>query len=751
MAFDFLFKDDWPKIIVADAKDGMEYPMLTLDGGTYPSHQGLLAHEVGHMWFYGMLGSNETYRAFLDEGFTQFLTVWSMDKLLGEKRARTTGKKFIDKQLDSSWTRYERLYNPYINHVATGFDDPLNTHSAGFHGAIRHGGNYGLVYYKAGTMLYNLRYVLGDTLFLNAMKHYVQKWKFAHPYPEDFRDAITEYTQTDLNWFFDQWLETTKYIDYAVEKITHVGQKDIPTSPTDYQKKNEYKIQFSRKGRMTMPLDFTVKTDKGNSYKYIIPNTWFEKKDTGVTVLNKWYGWDLLQPIYKAKVFINSDEKIESVEIDPKHYLTDVDLTNNKKGEGGIRTWQLDRRVPNAPSWTRQRNFYRPDIWHNHFDGIQIGPHIEGEYLNKYSYSATAWYNTRLGQYREPGESKTGNQSFAFNITNENSTNKFWNQSKIYEQAYYNAGIWKGEIGIDKTFRKQDLKNPIHSRVFIKTKYLINDLSFRNYLIHADQWGPAEANETDRNYINGNIDLGYFKNYTYNKGAGNFTLTLRTPSIGSDYNYGYFNLNSINGFTLNKFEIRSRVFGQIGLGDMPFESSLYLAGANPEAMLDNKFTLARAFFPAGWGDYNINTNHFQYGGGLNLRGYAGYLAAETRNIDGLDTLYFAYFGKSGASVNLEVDFDKFIKIPARGITKNLKMDTYLFADAGVISFNEKNKMSLGKFRVDAGIGTALTIKFSPYDIKPLTIRFDMPLFLNSPPAVSDYLAFRYVLSVNRAF
>jgi len=26
----------------------MEYPMLTLDGGVYPSHQGLIAHEVGH-------------------------------------------------------------------------------------------------------------------------------------------------------------------------------------------------------------------------------------------------------------------------------------------------------------------------------------------------------------------------------------------------------------------------------------------------------------------------------------------------------------------------------------------------------------------------------------------------------------------------------------------------------------------------------------------------------------------------------
>jgi aminopeptidase N len=27
----------WPKIVVADARDGMEYPMLTLDGGSDPA------------------------------------------------------------------------------------------------------------------------------------------------------------------------------------------------------------------------------------------------------------------------------------------------------------------------------------------------------------------------------------------------------------------------------------------------------------------------------------------------------------------------------------------------------------------------------------------------------------------------------------------------------------------------------------------------------------------------------------------
>src|SRR5690606_16208432 len=63
-----------PKMIIADAQDGMEYPMLTLCGGTDPDYRTLLVHEMTHNWFQGMVGSNENYRAWMDEGFTQFYT-----------------------------------------------------------------------------------------------------------------------------------------------------------------------------------------------------------------------------------------------------------------------------------------------------------------------------------------------------------------------------------------------------------------------------------------------------------------------------------------------------------------------------------------------------------------------------------------------------------------------------------------------------------------------------------------------------
>src|SRR5207249_843327 len=147
------------------------------------------------------------------------------------------------------------------------------------------------VYTKTATMLYNLQYVLGDELFQESMKHYFEKWKMCHPYFEDFRAAIIEYSHADLNWFFDEWLETNKNIDYAIKSVRKGKNK------------NEYIIRFLRKGRMQMPIDFTVFSIDNKSYNFHIPNTWFVKK-TNATVLPKWFGWDKLQPSYKAHVII---------------------------------------------------------------------------------------------------------------------------------------------------------------------------------------------------------------------------------------------------------------------------------------------------------------------------------------------------------------------------------------------------------------------------------------------------------------
>ena len=64
---------------------GMEYPQLIMITGYRgdASLAGVTAHEVAHQWFYGLLGSNETREAFMDEGFTSYATTQAMTLLWG--------------------------------------------------------------------------------------------------------------------------------------------------------------------------------------------------------------------------------------------------------------------------------------------------------------------------------------------------------------------------------------------------------------------------------------------------------------------------------------------------------------------------------------------------------------------------------------------------------------------------------------------------------------------------------------------
>lgn len=710
----------WPKIIIADANDGMEYSMLTLDRGTFPHHQGLLAHEVGHMWFYGMVGSNETYRAFLDEGFTQFLTVWSLEQINGKEKDykdyKGKGKKnHVLDHLYPKRPRYESLYYPYIKTVRDGYDYPLNTHSSMFNGAIRHGGGYGLVYYKTGVMLYNLQYVLGDQLFKEAMQFYFDRWKMAHPYPEDFRQAIIDYTKADLNWFFDQWLETTKNIDYSIKSVK--------------QSKGKATIELKRKGLMQMPLDLTVTYKDGSKENFHIPNTFFQK-ETEAKVLPLWYGWDRLHPTYSFT--IESSQKVKEVLIDTSYRLADINIENNV-WKASFQKPQYDHMVKNYSWWYEKEKFWRADMWYNRYDGLQVGLLTRGNYFkNACKYEFNILYNTRAWQFGVEDSVKRDNQPIELSLKLEQQLFKLGKRLYMHEQFYWGTGLFHGKIGFDKTFRNQGGRQKNYSKMSVDFNSMYRETNL-NYTFYPGEWSNQQFNNF--------IDFKYFRHYTYKKGKGDISLGLRTPNLGSDFNYSYLDLESINDNKLGKLNIKTRVYGRLGLGNTPGESALFTASANQEEMMDYKITKAPGFFPTEWEGYGNEINHFHAGGGLNLRGYAGYLLPQDNG--------FAYKGNSGAAINMELEFHRlFDRRPSK--SNNVQLQTYVFGDLGVINYqdlNNNNQFSRALF--DAGVGTALKIKTKYYDIKPLTIRFDMPFYVSQPD--TEEFDWRFMVGIGRAF
>ncbi len=718
----------YPKMIVADAQDGMEYPMMVLCGGFDPDYRTLLIHEMTHNWFQGMVGTNETYRAYMDEGFTQFYTADTYQFIDGPLTIEAKpNSNYIERFTEPIRIVDDQIYTSYYNNTVTKNEEvTLNTHGDDYNGGIRHGGGYGQSYTKTAAMLKNLEYVLGRALFDKAMQAYFKQWKFAHPYPEDFRNSIIQYTGVDLNWFFDQWLETTKTIDYKIGKIKH--------------KKNDvYEITFKRKGSMQMPIDFVVIDINDSARHYYIPNTWFEKP-TGATTLPRWIGWGpKLKPSYTAT--LNIGTKIKNVVIDPSYRLADVDMTNNSKH--GRVSLRFDSKVYNPPNWKRYDMRVRPGLWYNGYDGVKIGAVLSGDYLNtRHVFEFGLWFSSGLGQaYLDSTVKKNKYNPLSFSLDYKTSTQRFIKKSNIYLQLKSMDGLDAATIGFEKK------SNNERTRIYTHVKAMLRDLpQDMVYLINDKEWGYQKLNSA--------LHVGVEHNYRYRKGTGNILLNLRSSAFTEDYDFSAAIITAINKTDLGKINVNTRVFGQIGFGSkLPSESMLFVAGANNEDLMNNKYTRSMGIIPPDWGGYGNTTNHFTAGGGLNLRGYSGYLLAQ-KNVDG--TLVYNYKGTTGVSVSTEIEFGELFKrFNPKLLHNSIKFQPYIFGDAGSINTNAPGTANvMSGIMADAGIGTTLSIVRwgNLYGIKPLTIRFDVPFFVSRLPyAENDYIQFRWMLGINKAF
>ena len=216
---------------------GMEYPTITAIGHTQQASmlEQVIMHEVGHNWFYGMLGFNERRYPFLDEGINTFSEIRYMQnkypdenelyKMLGMDPGLT-------KVLGGDHLRYRYLHAfTYLLLGRRNTDQPTNTASAEFNTA-----NYaGISYSKTGLAFLHLMHYLGEDQFNTIMQDFFQKWKFKHPYPSDLEKVFREHTDKKLDWFFNDVLTTKGKIDYKMKKadgkrllVKNKGEIDAP-------------------------------------------------------------------------------------------------------------------------------------------------------------------------------------------------------------------------------------------------------------------------------------------------------------------------------------------------------------------------------------------------------------------------------------------------------------------------------------------------------------------------------------------
>lgn len=308
------------------AGGGMEYPNVTVMGDVQSKKtlQTYIIHEVGHNWFYGLLGSNEREHPWMDEGINSFyenLINESMDeKELAEKKEKSI-------QIDGNNFIYPLVAKQNL-------DQAINIPAAEYT-KINYGG---IVYAKTASMFKYLQSYLGEPLFERCMKNYYKQWQFKHPYPEDIQAAFEQESGKNLSWFFQDCINSNKKIDFGFKKVS--------------MNKNETLVQIKNRTNFTGPVPVSVYA--GDS---LLSTQWLEYP-------------------YDAKMaFQNVSPSISKIIINHDKTLPEIKLNNNYYFKKALfHKTRIRFKIGSTIGLNRFQDLYvLPAVGYNYYDKVMLG------------------------------------------------------------------------------------------------------------------------------------------------------------------------------------------------------------------------------------------------------------------------------------------------------------------------------------------------------------------------------------------
>ncbi|MBS1912884.1 MAG: M1 family metallopeptidase [Bacteroidetes bacterium] len=540
----------WPQFTVAMAGDGgMEYPQLIMITGyrTQVSLAGVIAHELGHQWYYGMMGNNETQEAWMDEGFTQYLTDEAARNVLGTQGGPNPYHgldRMVYPWIQEKWANTERAYELAV----AGLDEPLDT----YHDRFRDDGNAGLVYSRGESVLRMVQYMLGDSLFDASMRHYYDRWHFHHPDVRDFEHAIEEASGLRLDWFFNEWVGTTKLCDYAIDDLASV--QDGGGWRTT--------LSLSNRAEAIMPLDITMTYDDGTTATANVPVEEWRKPDVEFNLPR----WEWVDRSYRTT--FATPRRVVRATIDTTDLLFDVDRTNNTVSTGFLanvlpvtdaafyRRWDFHRPLD------RYTVRLRPTLWYSRADGVQPGFLADGGYaFDRYNATLGAYYNIR--SHRVDYTVQYGSRL------------PFLDPFATFDLLATNAdGVqrWSAEVG--KQIRGLPSPPPIFQRVGLRSEREV--LVGGNYPNRVAPWSAGGYNT---------IGLTYqMRASTPDRRAFVSAQADFDASFASTSEFTQWRISSQSGWRFGNFSLNGDMFIGASVGDPPAQRLFNAAGATSRDM-----------------------------------------------------------------------------------------------------------------------------------------------------------------------
>ena len=281
---------------------GMEYPTLFTAGTRWIAPvdvtvpESVTVHEAGHQFWYGVVGSNEFEHAWMDEGINQF------------SEARADEAAFTPNFLVR---RYFGGFVPWVFRdipVSRQMDQGLANYrlqaesDAQATPSFRYWPSTGanITYYKTALWLHTLERWLGWPTLQRGMATYFDRWKFRHPQPADFFQAVSESAGRDLTGFFGEVYRGSNTFDYGAQELvsTDAGKGRFRTT-----------VVARRLGEATFPVDVVTTFEDGSK---------------------KTERWDGIE---RRTIYVyEGGSRARSVQVDPlRVLLLDANYTNNSR------------------------------------------------------------------------------------------------------------------------------------------------------------------------------------------------------------------------------------------------------------------------------------------------------------------------------------------------------------------------------------------------------------------------------------
>ncbi len=258
---------------------GMEHQTMTTMGGF---SFGLVAHELGHMWF----GDNVTCATWSDiwinEGFATYSNALAEEFINGPEYGRLF---IVGKQTSAMGSPGGSVYIPEEEIY------PGNEYRI-FNGRLS--------YNKGAAIIHILRHeIQDDEVFFDIMGTFQEDFTDSTATGEDFRNTAEEVSGMDFEAFFDQWYYGEGYPTYALEwyydnGIFHLSAtQTTSTSVTPFfEMLMDYQLEFEDGTDTIIHLyhtenlqNFLVQLPKKVVDIEVDPNDWTMEKVSSISVL----------------------------------------------------------------------------------------------------------------------------------------------------------------------------------------------------------------------------------------------------------------------------------------------------------------------------------------------------------------------------------------------------------------------------------------------------------------------------------